>query len=76
MQRKTLFIRLDEENKPLKEAKKEQSRSQEESQMWVRQVLGGGNEVTRCKAGGRSGEEKHVPWTQHLLHMSVILRPL
>ena len=42
MQRKTLFIRLDEENKPLKEAKKEQSRSQEESQMWVRQVLGGG----------------------------------
>ena len=41
MQRKTLFIRLDEENKPLKEAKKEQSRSQEESQMWVRQVLGG-----------------------------------
>ena len=66
MQRKTLFIRLDEENKPLKEAKKEQSRSQEESQMLVLQVLGAGggrDEVTRCKASGRSGEEKHVPWT-------------
>lgn len=32
---KTLPIRLDEENKPLKEASKEQPRSQEQSRTWV-----------------------------------------
>lgn len=39
---KTLPIRLDEENKPLKEASKEQSKSQEQSQMWVLPSVTGG----------------------------------
>ena len=35
MHRKALLIRLDEENKPLKQAKKEQPGSQGQSQMWA-----------------------------------------
>ena len=54
---KTLPIRLDEENKPLKEASKEQSKSQEQSQMWVLPSVTGG-------LGGTLQSWREVRWRE------------